>query len=149
MNDIDQFLTEASDWAMRGMTGSGQYRGQSTEALLISRQNNMKYTFENIKKEVKRMDKNLSPNSDHFKSAVILLSACIVGANKRRVAKFTGYPESFLTPRFELLRKNGVFVGGKVNGNEWSDPESGGVAFWCDVAVAEGLLKTSRGQAQP
>ena len=69
-----------------------------------------------------------------------MIGACQLGANRRRVAKWLKLKEGE-KKKFERywrnLRRNGVFVGGKVA----IDPENPAVDLCCLGLVAEGLLK--------
>lgn len=95
-------------------------------------------TLQDFEKEVQQLDPSQKPEEPSFKTAVLLLSALQVGANAERLSKFTGYPRTFVSERVRRCRENGIFKGGKV-ACEWFD-ENGGIALWCDVLVAEGLL---------
>jgi hypothetical protein len=97
-------------------------------------------TLKQIEAEVRRMDPNVEPGSDTFKTAVILLSALVVGANTRRVVAFTGYAKEEVEARATNLKQCGIWKGGKTH-SDWDDPEHGGVAFWMDCCVADGMLK--------
>jgi len=99
-----------------------------------------KLDLDYIHREVKRLDPKLGEHTDTFATAVCLLAAAlVVGPNVRRVARFTGYHVPFVKSRFERLRKQGVIRRGKFN-VEWDHKTEGGVAFWMDVCVAEGIM---------
>lgn len=91
-------------------------------------------------KEVKALDSNLKEEDETFKVAVIVMSSCIVGPNIQRLSKFTKYPRHYIAPLAKRLRKNGVWVKGKIR-CEWFEEEAGGIAFWLDVGVAQGLIE--------
>lgn len=95
--------------------------------------------LQKIQKEVARLDPSIKENSATFKTAVMLLSALQVGANEEKVMAFTGFSKSFVTSRARRLRKSGIWDGDKT-ACEWFG-EDGGIAFWADVCVAEGLLQ--------
>jgi len=98
------------------------------------------WTLDDLKKEVKRLDpKTSDENEPAFKTALILLSALVVGANQKNIAKFTKIPQKFIAERAKRLRANGIWRGSKTN-CDWFE-KSGGIAFWCDVLVAEGLIR--------
>jgi hypothetical protein len=99
-------------------------------------------SLKRIKAEVRRMDPKLDPESSAFRAAVVLLSALYVGANERNVAEFTGYDRKEIRRWARNLRAAGVWCRGHT-ASEWDHPEHGGIAFWMDTAVAEGLLKRS------
>lgn len=89
--------------------------------------------------ELKTMDPGLEPGTPMHDTAMILLASLVVGPSVEKVAAFLGLPRPEVLKRATRLRANGVWRGGKVRA-DWFDDKSGGVAFWCDCAVAEGLL---------
>lgn len=99
----------------------------------------MRFTLDRIKKEVIRLDKTIDPNSEAFKTAVILLSSAVVGPNVKKIAKFSKLPRPLISEKAKNLRKGGVWVKDKL-AVEWFD-ENGGIAFWADCLVADGLLE--------
>lgn len=99
-------------------------------------------TLKQIKREVKRLDSALKETDPSFDTAVILLAALQVGANDKKVSDFTGIPLGEVTKRGKRLRKNGIWKRG-VTYADWANKESGGVAFWMDVCVADGLMSRS------
>jgi len=98
-------------------------------------------TLKNFEEEVMKLDPKTGPDDPVFSTAVFMLAALQVGANADRVAKFCGYRRDYVRERARRLREAKVWVGGKTN-CEWFE-ENGGIAFWCDVLVAEGLLDRS------
>jgi hypothetical protein len=100
-----------------------------------------KLTRKFIIEEVKRMDPVLTETDEAFTAAVVLLSSIAVGPNIKRLAKFTQYPRKVIKPFSENLRRNGVWVGGRIYADDWGDEETGGVAFWMDVSVALGFIE--------
>lgn len=93
-----------------------------------------------IKKEVHRLDPALNESEDYFKTAVVMLSALKVGTDVDELVKFTRLPEPFIAERVGRLNASGIFDGDEIRAN-WFDEENGGIAFWMDVAVAEGLIE--------
>lgn len=98
-----------------------------------------KWDLKAIKKEVKRIDPALSEGDKSFETSVILLSSLVVGTSIKALHKFTGIHAEFIRERSKRLRKGRVWVGGKVDCNEWFEG-GGGIAFICDCLVADGLL---------
>ena len=96
-------------------------------------------TLSEIKAEVKRLDPKLDEKDDAFYAAVCLLSALEVGAYISTVVKFTGYSDSRVRRYARNLVASHVWCGGKTNA-DWG-AKDGGIAFWCDVSVATGMLK--------
>lgn len=103
---------------------------------------NKKPTLTFIKQEVRRMDKDLTETESAFRTAVIMLAALSVGQNINKLAAFTKLPKEFVRERAAALRANGIWQNGKTNA-EWFE-ENGGIAFWMDVACAEGLLQRTK-----
>lgn len=100
------------------------------------------WTLKQVKAEVKKLDPQLSENDTSFTTAVILISGLVIGANADKVARFTGYRRSEVRDRATRLRENGVWQRGKTC-CEWFEKETGGIAFWMDVMVADGLMAKS------
>lgn len=98
--------------------------------------------MQEIEREVQHLDPNLDADNSSFKTAVLLLAAALMSQDIDALVEFTGYPTEFITERAEKLRKNGVWVDGKTVA-DWLDPETGGLAFWLDVLVAEGMVEKS------
>ena len=93
-----------------------------------------------IEAEVKKLDPKLKKSEEAFKVATILLSGLQVGANTQAISKFLDIEEKDVKEYEKALRKNGIWKGEKT-ACDWFDKEYGGVAFWCDVNVALGLLQ--------
>lgn len=94
---------------------------------------------------VKQLDPQLEVGDETYKAAVCLLSTLTVGAHAGRVAKFTGYPYDFVAPLAWRWRANKIWVRrrrlpAQICHSGWGDPETGGIAFWCDVMVGTGML---------
>jgi hypothetical protein len=102
-----------------------------------------KFSLPWFEREVKRLDPQIDKKDDAFKAGVLLLAALQEGANMQRLAKFTGYDKGFVRAHVKRARDNGIFVGGRVH-CDWFEEEFGGVAFWVDVLVAQGLLARSK-----
>lgn len=87
------------------------------------------------------MDPNLSESDPGFKYGLVMLTACQVGPNADKIARRACLPRSEARKLAADCRRNGVFSGKYIVGAaEWFKP-GGGMAFWCDVCVAQGLLK--------
>lgn len=101
--------------------------------------------IEEITDIVREMDSELEAEDDGFAAAVVLLTAALeTGPHIGRVCEFTGYAHKVVAQMSHHLRKSGVWKYNKTH-CQWSDEENGGVAFWCDVNVALGLLSRTRG----
>lgn len=99
-------------------------------------------SLRSIKSIVEKMEPTIKPTDSAFQTTVILLAALQVGQNVRELSKFTGYPETFIRERAVRLKQNGIWKAGKTYA-DWLNEEDGGIAFWCDVNVAEGLMTRS------
>lgn len=99
-----------------------------------------KITLDYLKKEIYRLDPKTGEDEFGFKTALILLSSLVIGCNQKKISKFTKIPLFYIKPRAERLRSNGIWTGSKVCA-DWFTKGTGGVAFWCDVLTAEGLVK--------
>lgn len=110
----------------------------------------MKKTLAFIRREIKAMDGNLSPDDEGFKVAVVMLSSVL---NEMKTAKelaaFTRYPLRFVQTTLRNLRVNGLGwqKDGTFVNSGWTG-ENGGLAFWMDVMVGEGLLRAIRGEEE-
>jgi len=98
----------------------------------------MSLTLQQITEEVRRMDPHCT--GDAYKAAVCLFSSLVVGPDSKKLIEFTGYPSKLVRGFSSNLRASGVWSNGLVHA-DWFNKDSGGVAFWCDVAVAQGLMR--------
>ena len=97
-------------------------------------------TIDVIRDEVRALAPALSERDQAFTTALILLSALVVGPNDQAVADFTGLSLSTVQKRTRNLRAGGLWGhDGKIHA-DWFDEETGGISFWLDVAVADGLM---------
>lgn len=97
--------------------------------------------MKSIRKVVKKMDRHLAESDPTFNIAMVLVAAIEVGPNSDKVAKRAHLPRSLTRGIFGKCRDSGIFVKGKIRHSGWFDKESGGVAFWLDVACVQGYLK--------
>jgi len=90
-----------------------------------------------VRKEVSKvLGKGSGTN---FDIGVALMSACVVGPNIVRVAKFARLSRELIREPFNRLRKNLVFIGPTLN-VKWFEKD-GGTSFIIDVLAARGLIK--------
>lgn len=102
-----------------------------------------KLTIEDIKEEVKLLDKNLNENSEEFKIATMFLSAIQVSSKLDEIVKFMNIDKKEIKKYHTICIKEGIFTKeGLINAN-WCDDESGVVAFWADVLTVQGYLSRS------
>lgn len=94
-----------------------------------------------IRKQVKLADKALRRDDPAFLSACVLLASGYVGTSESRISKLLGEPISDVKRIAVRLRRNGIWKRGKIVHSGWFDKETGGISFWCDVAVGTGMLR--------
>jgi hypothetical protein len=97
------------------------------------------------KKALAAIERSLNEVCGHEESPArdagrILLASAIVGGDASKVAEALGWELARVQPIAKRLRKNGIWVGGKVAGEQWFDEEDGDIAFALDVNVALGLI---------
>src|SRR6185437_11437091 len=61
------------------------------------------------------------------------------------IIRRTGVPSAHGLRIAERLRKSRIWWRGALHHSGWHDPQTGGIAFWMDVAVGTGLMQ----RAQP
>lgn len=98
------------------------------------------------RKIVKKLDPNLDENSTGFNAAMVLIGASQVGTNADAIAKRTGLPRRKVREITGRCRDGGLFKNGKIVHGGWFDKD-GGIAFWLDVCVAEGMMRRVRGKS--
>jgi hypothetical protein len=96
-----------------------------------------------LRKELKRMDPNLSESDESFKVALVLLAGAHVGISADKIAKRTGLSRVDTRKLVVQAKKAGIFSNGKIHHGGWFDKRAGGTAFWLDVACVRGWLKRS------
>lgn len=96
-----------------------------------------------IREGIKSSDPNVNEDDESYKAAAVLLAAINVGQNQSKIVKLLGYPRALVAKFAYNLKKSGVWKNGKTYA-EWNDPENGGIAFWMDVCVAQGLMERAR-----
>ena len=96
-------------------------------------------TLSYLEQQVRRLDPSLTRDDRAFETALILLASAVEGPSIERIAYLTNIPRSRVAERGRRLRKNRVWSGNRVVAN-WFDKESGGIAFWLDVLVADGFM---------
>ena len=95
-----------------------------------------------IKKEIRRLDKAVKPDSQDFIEACVLLDSAVIGPNADAIAEHLRYSRSAVREIGKRARETGLWVGGKVGAVDWFT-KHGAISFWCDCAVLKGLLKRS------
>jgi hypothetical protein len=96
-----------------------------------------------LRNKIKALDPTLEQSSPTFRCAVLLLAAQHLTQNIDRLARITAYPREFVAKCARRLCDNGVWRQGATvctwNEATLADgPDH--MAFWADVAVAEGKM---------
>lgn len=107
----------------------------------------MKINKKFIEEQIKKLDPKLKKNDEVFKIATILLSGLEVGADSKAIAKFLDIDIKDVEKYEKNLRKGKVWQG-KKTACEWFEKD-GGIAFWMDVLVAQGLVERTSSKRQP
>lgn len=103
-------------------------------------------SYDEIFDAVRALEPALEPSDRRFQVAIVCLAGAVVPHLVYDVRRFTGYRLEFVGPVVRRLRDQGIWRDGTVPA-AWFG-EGGGLAFWLDVAVAEGLLdRVSEGVA--
>ncbi len=92
------------------------------------------------------MDPNLSMTDASAYAAAMLLYAVEHGANVNEAIKGTGVPMKEGREIGRRFRSNGIWRGSATHHSGWSDPHTGGIAFWMDVCVGTGMMMRARKQ---
>lgn len=100
-------------------------------------------TVVDLGREVVRMDPSIDLRSDSYKAALCLLASVHVGPDPEKISGFTGVHPDLVGSFAERLTASGVWHKGRVY-CEWFDKVNGGVAFWLDVCVAQGLIERAK-----
>jgi len=89
-------------------------------------------------REIKRLDPKLKhPEESH--AAVFLLTALHVGPRLGKIMRASGLDPELCRRYFHNAQYHKIFRGSKI-ACEWFE-ENGGIAFWCDTFVLDGLLE--------
>lgn len=85
-------------------------------------------------------------SSEEFAAALVLLAGVHLGTKRiMPVSRVTGVRPRLVAVFAERLRASGVWTDDGKTAGEWTNEESGRVAFWIDVLVAEGLVEIRGG----
>ncbi len=91
---------------------------------------------DNLKRRVRRLQPDLSVESERFKTYLILLASTVVGPNIKRIASLTGLTRDTVAKRARNLRDNGVWVGQSIPA-DWTDTRLSTTSLRQDVVRAE------------
>ena len=80
-------------------------------------------------------------DDEGYHAAVVLLAALEVGQRPKSLSEFTGYDESEIKKFSANLRASNVWNRGRTYHSGWDDEKNGGIAFWMDTAIAQGLVE--------
>lgn len=101
---------------------------------------NERMTLKMLKAEIHRMDPKLPEGDPAFNSALVMLATLKAGTNADAIARFTGLPRAYVRARAKRLRETGIWTRGNQLSCEWFGKD-GGVSFWADSLVLDGLLE--------
>jgi len=96
--------------------------------------------LEEIKKEVRILDPELSEDSPDFRAAVYLLSAANLGPASGYLKTFTGFKYKEIYKWNKNAKNNGLFKNNTLYHSGWIDDDTGGIGFWLDVLILQGLI---------
>jgi hypothetical protein len=97
--------------------------------------------LEKLKAAIHASDPNITEDAEAFQAALVLLAAADMDSTSvAPLTAATGVPYALVRKFVRNLKLNGVFRGGKIHHSGWDDEQHGGIAFWMDVCVAEGLM---------
>ena len=94
-------------------------------------------------KAIKAIDKHADVAGPSGYAAAMLLCSAKHGLKIGipAIIHRTGVPSRQGQRIAERLRANRIWWRGKVYHGGWTDPKSGGIAFWMDALVGAGLMK--------
>jgi len=98
-------------------------------------------TKKQIKEAVMETTGDKDINSKDNQVGYILLASLEKGPNDTEIAKFLSLDEDFVKTVGKRLRKYGVWTKDNKIECDWSDEESGGIAFIMDILVGQGLVE--------
>jgi hypothetical protein len=96
-------------------------------------------TLAAIHARIRKYNSDVAVGSDTHRAAVLLLAGAEYGQNIDQLARRIGIDRSFVAKAARRLIDNGVWQAGRTVA-EWGAHDEATVAFWNDVAVAEGKL---------
>ena len=99
-------------------------------------------TLRQVKNAIRRLDDAITPDDEAYNVAMVMLSALAVGANIRRIARFTGLTYRYVTEIGRRLRANGVWCR-SMTCCDWFEEENGTIAFWLDANIGLGYITQS------
>jgi hypothetical protein len=103
------------------------------------------FLFEHVKLGILELDPDLDPQSQKFRTAVILMAAAyMVGPRIDLLLSFTGYPLPFVAEISRRMRENDLWSDDGVATDGWFEGDKVAVGFWLDCLVAEGLVYVER-----
>lgn len=94
---------------------------------------------------LKEMDDNLAPTDAGYAEHIVLLASAIEKGDETFLAAELGYDKDFVATVGSRLRSAGIWTADGLSDaslQRWKT-ENGGMAFWCDGAVATGSLKVA------
>ncbi len=109
-----------------------------------------KFLLEYVKLGIHELDPDLDPQSEDFRSAVILMSAAyIVGPRINLLVAFTGYPLPYVAEISRRMRRNGRWSDDGVSTAGWFEGDRFTGVFGVDCLIAVGevyVVRTEDGE---
>lgn len=112
-----------------------------------------KTLLDNLRVAIRQLDEKVAETDPAFMGASILLASTLLGADEAAIAAALDYEPEFVDQLGSRLRNSGIWTGRDISDDHrdaW-EAESGGIAFWMDVSVANGNMVVSHrenGQAR-
>lgn len=101
------------------------------------------WTIEDVRREVRKMDRKLDPKEDAFIASCMMLSAIVIeSTDLNALAEFMDVNPDGIRIFHANAFKNRIFREDGVAGKNWFE-DGGGIEFWLDVACCTGLMQRS------
>lgn len=91
---------------------------------------------------IKKAEPAIEETEAPFKAAMVLLLLAYYGhGDIEKLVRLSTYEHEFVTTTLQNIARGGLYKNGKVIHSGWFDKDTGGLSFWLDVSVAQGLLE--------
>ena len=97
-----------------------------------------KMSVEEIRQIVSELGLGIPEPSTLYDTAVLLLSAEVVGTSVRRLVEYTGFTPRFVAARAARFRQQGIWTDQGLNYGAWEEP-GGDYAFLMAVLLGDGI----------
>ena len=95
---------------------------------------------EEMRQEAARIN-NSDEDDDAIDAIVFMIASLHLGPNAQKISRYTKMNQARCILYGQRLRKNKIWVGLKIDCEEWFDEKAGGVALILDAMVARGELE--------